>query len=154
MQACFYKFGQFLHETQSFQNKTSLNFDPSFNFGDHKIRFILRYLLVMLRFGFWMGAFGIPNLKSRSRGFGIGIFCLRLDRKIPKPRGSESGFEIHEKIPSKNLENPEIPGIGIGILKSLKKLKKSQNFKTSKKSRKSPIFFRGMGYPDKKPPLV
>ena len=43
-------------------------------------------------------------------GFCIEIFNFGLDRKIPKipeSQGSGSGFE--------NPENPEIPGIGIGI---------------------------------------
>ena len=48
--------------------------------------------------------------------FGIGIFCFGLDRKIPKiPKSRGSGFENPEKSQVKNPENPEIPGIGIGI---------------------------------------
>ena len=57
-----------------------------------------------------MGFFRDP--KSRSRGFGIGIFYFGLDRKIskiPKSRGSGSEFENPGKIP----KNPEclVPGI-------------------------------------------
>ena len=69
--------------------------------------------------------FGIPDPKSRSRGFGIGIFYFGLDQKIPKipkSRGSGSGFENPEKIPSeksRKSRNPrdrdlffrDIPGI-------------------------------------------
>ena len=57
--------------------------------------------------------FGIPDPESRSRGFGIGIFYFGLDQKIPKipkSRGSGSGFENPEKIPkekSRKSRNPE-----------------------------------------------
>ena len=39
-------------------------------------------ITVMSRVGFGMEFFGIRNAESRSRGFGIGIFCFGLDRKI------------------------------------------------------------------------
>ena len=57
--------------------------------------------------------FGIPDPESRSRGFGIGIFYFGLDQKIPKipkSRGSGSGFENPEKIPSEKSRKSQNPG--------------------------------------------
>ena len=71
------------------------------------------------RVGFGLGFFRDPE--TRPRGFGIGIFNFGLDRKIqkiPKSRGSGSGFE--------NPENLKIPRIGTGILKPLKNPEKSR----------------------------
>ena len=73
--------------------------------------------------------FGIPDPKSRSRGFGIGIFYFGLDQKIPKipkSRGSGSGFENPEKIPKEKSRKSQNPG------------DRDRDFKTSKKSRKNP----------------
>ena len=86
------------------------------NFGHIALRakiLIVTITQLVLRgiVGFVMGFSGIPNPESRSRGFGIGIFYFELDRrisKIPKSRGSGSGFANPEKIPS-----DKIPKIGI-----------------------------------------
>ena len=56
------------------------------------------------RVGFGMRFYGIPR---------IGIFYFGLDRKISKSLRSGSGVENPEKSRVENLENPEIPGIGI-----------------------------------------
>ena len=56
-------------------------------------------------------------------GFGIGIFYCGLDRKIPKSRGSGSGFENLEKIPREKSRKSQNPG------------DRDRDFKTSKKSR-------------------
>ena len=56
--------------------------------------------------------FGIPNSESRSWGFGIGIFYFELDRKIPKipkSRGSGSGFENPEKTQSEKSRKSRNP---------------------------------------------
>ena len=54
----------------------------------------------------------------------------------------------------KNPENPEIPGIGIGIWKSRKIPKKSRvKNPENPEIPGSGFCFRGMGYPDKKSPL-
>ena len=104
--------------------------------------------------------------------------------EIPKSRGSGSGFENPEKIPKeksrksqnpgdrdrdfktskksrvRNPENPEILGIGIRIWKSRtnpEKIPRKIPKKSRVKNSKIPgigIYFRGLGYPDKKPPLV
>ena len=56
---------------------------------------------ILTRIGFGMGFFGIPHPESRFRGLGIRVLLFWAR--------------------SKNPENPEIPGIGIGILKPLKR---------------------------------
>ena len=66
--------------------------------------------------------FGIPNPKSRSRGFGIGIFYFF------SPEFSKNSRDLC-KIPG-----IFIPGFRIFDLRDR-------------------VFFRGMGYSDKKPPL-
>ena len=48
--------------------------------------------------------------ESRSQRFGIGIFYFGLDRKIPKSRGSGSGFDNPEKISSEKSRKFRNPG--------------------------------------------
>ena len=67
---------------------------------------------------------GETELKFCTAGkfFGIGNFYFRLDRKIPKilkSRGSGSGFENFEKMPSEKSRNP-----GDRDIKNLEKSRK------------------------------
>ena len=55
--------------------------------------------------------------------FGIGIFFWARSEKSRKPRNPgdrDRDLKIPRKSGEKNSENPDIPGIGIGILKPLK----------------------------------
>ena len=57
-----------------------------------------------------------PEFASGWDFFGIGIFCFGLNRKIPKSRGSGSGFLNLEKIPSAKSRKSQNPGfLTIGI---------------------------------------
>ena len=67
--------------------------------------------------------FGIPDPESP------GIFYFELDRKIPKSRGSRSGFENPEKIPREKFRESQNPG------------DRDRDFKISKK-------FRVLGFHD------
>ena len=70
--------------------------------------------------------------------FGIGIFYFGVDRKIlniPKFRGSGSGFENPEKIPSGKSQNPGDRDLDLKIPRKFRKI-------PSKKSRKIPSINR------------
>ena len=81
-------------------------------------------------------------------GFGIGIFCFGLDRKIPKiPKSRGSGFENLEKIPSTKFRKSWNPG------------DRDRDFLSSGYPGDFSIsgigiFSRWMGYPDKKSQLI
>ena len=90
---------------------------------------IINVTFIMLQSGFDFRMRFFRDPESRSRGFGIGIFYFGLDRKIPKipkSRGSGSGFENPEKIPKEKSRKSQNPG------------DRDRDFKTSKKSRKNP----------------
>ena len=119
------------------------------------------------RVGLGMGFFWDPE--SRSRRFGIEIFYSELDRniqRIPNSQGSKSGFDNLKKIP----KIPKSRGSRSGTWNWTPK--NSRFFKSRDYPRdfrkipgvhaKSPGFrifrdflpFRGMGYTDRKPPLL
>ena len=104
--------------------------------------------------------FGLNRKNPEIPGIRIGIWKFRKNPewkipKIPKSRGSGSGFEIPEKIPKtprvKNPENLKMPGNGIRFLGFL--ILGIPDFLSSWYPQIG-IFLRVMGYPDKKPPLV
>ena len=106
-----------------------------------------------------------------------GIFYFELDQKIPKSRGSGSGFENPEKIPSEKFLFPGFFVIsGFGIFRNFVIFisgifTKSPGFMQNPNDSgffrdflllgypgdflsQGSGFFRGMGYPDKKPTLI
>ena len=97
-------------------------------FINHLLRTIkiMKFVLYDNFFNASIGIFWDPG--SRFWGFRIGIFNFGLDRKIPKipkSRGSRSGFENPEKF---RVKNHEISRIGIEIWKAGKIPKKSRVF--------------------------
>ena len=73
-----------------------------------------------------------------------GIYNLKNPRKIPYPGDGDMGFR-GRRIPNQNPRKIFIPGV-CGFL--------SPGFLEDGDFSGMGIFFRGMGYPTKKPPLL
>ena len=90
---CKYLFRlRFLYQSQKWALKTRLT-TPKVLL---KKLMILKYENIFKIIGYLYDL--IPELASGWDFFGIGILYFELDRKIPKPWGSGSGFENPEKI--------------------------------------------------------